>query len=178
MTSILLVPAVEDPHRLLSSGTYGARPSKATRFLCRRHGAQPWSIAEWDEGNHRCVVCGDECQRTSLGTREWALILAWNGESVPEGTDRVVRRMLGEWWGAHADSGDLSFAMRAAKREVWCRVLLQHGRLTREKEDKILQTPGPEGWTEGTVLDRVWMVGLVGAVCLGGEVVVLVEETR
>ena len=76
ITAVLLVPAEGDPHGLLREGPCGARPP----------------VACWDGGRWRAwtdngwwwPVVPDRC----------ALVLAWDGESVAEGLDRLLRAMV------------------------------------------------------------------------------------
>lgn len=74
---VLLVPAAGDPLGLLAEGPCGARPPRAA-LDWRDHGHRRWRDAsdpryDWPPG-------------TPL-----ALVLAWDGEVVPEGVDRLYR---------------------------------------------------------------------------------------
>lgn len=72
MSGILLIPAVGDPFGLLKPGKCGATMPTA----CVHPGGSRWAIA----GTHKK---GDG---SLVG-----LVLAWDGEPVPEGCDRAVR---------------------------------------------------------------------------------------
>ena len=83
---ILLIPAEGDPHGLLREGPCFAAPPVAV-----------WSNvdARWDEAppHTRAIYRDGHPKRTT------ALVLAWGGEAVPEGCDRVgrlVNTLLGE----------------------------------------------------------------------------------
>ena len=69
--AVLLVPAEGDPHGLLREGPCGARPPMA--FLWR-------AVGRW-----LAMSPGDE----TIAPR--ALVLAWGGEPVAEGLDRLAR---------------------------------------------------------------------------------------
>lgn len=92
IVSVLLIPATGDPQQLLRDGACGSRPpirfegpeiSGRARWISwselasyrtlHRNGAKWIPDFDWD------------CPRK-------ALVLAWNGEVVPEGTDRAARR--------------------------------------------------------------------------------------
>ena len=77
--AVLLVPEPGDPHGLLAEGPCGARPPMATHY---RRG--------WRGGK---LV--PSCAEDHADTFTYALVLAWDGEPVPEGVDRLARA---GWW--------------------------------------------------------------------------------
>jgi hypothetical protein len=85
---ILLIPAEGDPHGLLREGPcFSAAP------------AAVWSNVDtrWDEAPpHTRAIYPDGRARRTL-----ALVLAWNGEPVPEGCMLAILRTcksLDDWW--------------------------------------------------------------------------------
>ena len=90
MRAILLIPAPGDPHGLLAPGKCGAMPPSvydapivgwvtAETLSRRTHGS--FDLDEYENGLDRAI---------RLDYRQ-ALVLAWDGEPVPEGCDRAVR---------------------------------------------------------------------------------------
>jgi hypothetical protein len=78
MKAILLVPAPGDPHGLLAPGKCGAMPPIMGRW--------PLAPDHW--------IAGVRCPEIDSGTKcQHALVLAWDGEPVPEGCDRALRRI-------------------------------------------------------------------------------------
>ena len=75
--AILLIPAQNDPYRLLAEGPCGARMPIAYRSV---HG-------EWRASGKKTLLHYHQ---------EEALVLAWEGEVVPEGIQRAMRCA----WGA------------------------------------------------------------------------------
>lgn len=75
--SVLLVPSPEHVKALLCCGPCGARPPMAHRAV-RPMGA-----------DFEMFWCGAQPTETPWGTG-FALVLAWEGETVPEGMDRVT----------------------------------------------------------------------------------------
>jgi hypothetical protein len=82
---VLLVPAPDDPHGLLREGLCGARPPLAIRLTvpCDLHVAS-LRCMDWRATIRSCD--------TGLSS-ERALVLAWDGEPVPEGCDRAIRAL-------------------------------------------------------------------------------------
>ena len=116
--AILLVPTEGDPHGLLKWGLCGARPPVAWHGVCPHHGP----VGAWREDCLHGICCTTwggptRCPRHVL--KKQALVLAWEGQSIPEGLDRAMRRLeavtegaedrgLQEydlWWCRLADAG-------------------------------------------------------------------------
>jgi len=83
--AVLLVPEEGDPYGLLREGPCGARPPIAVDF---------GSPVGWLGGIHK--------PGGFLRVLRRALVLAWDGEVVPEGMDRMVRAL---GWPAFAQCG-------------------------------------------------------------------------
>jgi hypothetical protein len=90
--TVLLVPTEGDPHGLLKEGPCGARPPMA--WYCDDY--QAWE--QWHRGM-------DHSEPTAWAVmverNKCALVLAWDGEPVPEGMDRAARidpHYRGEAW--------------------------------------------------------------------------------
>ena len=77
--AVLLVPAEGAPHGLLREGPCGARPPMAVRWHPDVLHTMPLD-GEWHEGG-----------APGKADRITALVLAWNGEPVAEGMDRLAR---------------------------------------------------------------------------------------
>ena len=79
ISTLLLVPAEGDPHGLLAKGPCGARPPTMERHTHKDGGS--------------CWRGVDQCTRARLlvATPVRALVLAHEGEPVPEGCDRAAR---------------------------------------------------------------------------------------
>lgn len=90
VVAVLVVPAPGDPGGLLAPGACGARPPLVRRWDTARG---PW----W--GRHYCP-------EGSVVTDDYGLPLWWDGCLVPEGWDRLRRRLRAAWpgremWPAH-----------------------------------------------------------------------------
>lgn len=83
--AVLLVPHEGDPHGLLREGPCGARPPRA---WCR-----DWETD--DEGETWPAEPRWLPARSFTSAARHALVLAWGGEPVPEGLDRLARS---GWW--------------------------------------------------------------------------------
>jgi hypothetical protein len=83
MSAILLVPTPGDPHGLLAPGVCGARvPTLYNSTSCGYDAHRGWRERHDVRGD--CYMCGHPDE---------ALVLAWEGEPVPEGVDRAIRRL-------------------------------------------------------------------------------------
>jgi hypothetical protein len=89
MPRILIIPASGDPYGLTSEGPAGGRMPLALRgHRCDHASHREWELA--DQWYRDCYMCRHP---------QTALVLWWDGQLVPEGWDRFVRRLLA--W-AHA----------------------------------------------------------------------------
>lgn len=113
--AVLLIPEEGDPHKLLKKGPCGARPPMAVRRTYPRivHESNEWGDSTYN--GELCRACGQPwpCETPgkveSEGHVRWkpgnrhttvpdALVLAWDGEPVAEGLDRLSRAIRGHGW--------------------------------------------------------------------------------
>ena len=113
--AVLLVPEKGDPHGLLAHGPCGARPPLAIRWTYPRVVHEGNGYADPTIPCEVCKACGQQwpcdtpgrveseghvrwkpCNRHS--TVAHALVLAWGGETVPEGIQRSVRAAKSRAW--------------------------------------------------------------------------------
>jgi len=76
--AVLLIPEDGDPHNLLKEGPCGARPPMASPY----EGKFEAHTSDW----------------APCWPGETALVLAWDGEPVAEGLDRLSRAIRGHGW--------------------------------------------------------------------------------
>jgi hypothetical protein len=128
--AVLLVPEKGDPHGLLAYGPCGARPPMAVRRTYPRvvHESNEWGDPTYN--GEKCVACDQPwpCETPgkveSEGHVRWqpgnphttvadALVLAWDGEPVWQGTE-VVQRAAPAW----LEPGDVEDIVGAHLRGV------------------------------------------------------------
>lgn len=95
--AVLLVPAEGDPHGLLREGPCGARPPMVWTLRCERCGdiwvprGGPSSKAAFQAHRHHWERTGLNARTACRWQGPTALVLAWGGQPVPEGMDRLAR---------------------------------------------------------------------------------------
>lgn len=99
--AVLLVPAEGDPLGLLREGPCGARPPIAEHVAEDMHGKGCKRTREWFAPPQR--TCCSMAGLSMLAPHRRALVLAWDGEVVPEGCFRASRLGTSEWISAVAD---------------------------------------------------------------------------
>ena len=83
--AILLIPAADIRRHLFKEGPCGARPPAIYGFrLCDEHGPGWRETDGWTD---------DHCDHCQKCVPQRALVLALDGEPVPEGMDRLMRAL-------------------------------------------------------------------------------------
>ncbi len=89
VVAVLLIPAEGDPLGLLREGPCGAMPPAAAAYSWN----VPGEADHWDEANHwDRTDYGRSCFLGGMIGRPCALVLAWDGKSVPEGLFRAWKQ--------------------------------------------------------------------------------------
>lgn len=185
MHAVLWFPGLDGPHKVLAKGRCGTQPPRVEQWICDTCTDSMATSVQGESFSYAECRCSDTCR---TGTWRSALVLAWDGEPIPEGIQRAgavlaAKELRGEGgagvlWSRFIRRGPectLGRSIYVLTTGTWDRHAdMQDVWHFPRKEYDELQVPALRTYpaNEAVPLRLPWSLATVCAARLGGEVVV------